>query len=118
MYPAMEGFLPNWRVQVRKGYLELCILTLIKTRGKLHGFDMLSELSVAGIDVKEGTLYPLLNRMSAEDVLEGQWDTASTKGHPRKYYRLTSDGQKLLKEMAKEFASMTNQLKNIGHSMN
>ncbi len=96
----------NWRAQIRKGYLELCILLLIRKHDRLYGFDILEKLSNAGLEVKEGTLYPLLNRMTADGPLASVWETENVKGHPRKFYSLTKDGQKFLDEMGTEFERM------------
>lgn len=96
----------NWRTQIRKGYLELCILLLIQRRGKVYGFDLLEKLSEVSLEVKEGTLYPLLNRMSADGILSASWETENLKGHPRKFYSLTRQGTRLLSEMNEEFGQM------------
>ena len=102
----MVGSTENWKTQIRKGYLELCILLLIRNQGKMYGFDLLEKLSGAALEVKEGTLYPLLNRMSADGVLAASWETKNLKGHPRKFYSLTSVGKNFLDEMNTEFAQM------------
>jgi PadR family transcriptional regulator, regulatory protein PadR len=96
----------NWKTQIRKGYLELCILLLIRNHGRLYGFDILERLSALELDVKEGTLYPLLNRMTVDGPLSSQWETESAKGHPRKFYSLNAAGQRLLSEMGAEFDRM------------
>lgn len=98
--------LENWRTQVRKGYLELCILALIRRHERLYGFDLLERLREAELPLKEGTLYPLLNRMSADGTLAAKWETDAAKGHPRKFYSLTREGAKLLDRMAIEFEKM------------
>jgi PadR family transcriptional regulator, regulatory protein PadR len=96
----------NWKTQIRKGYLELCILLLIRNHGRLYGFDILERLSALELDVKEGTLYPLLNRMTVDGPLSAQWETESPKGHPRKFYSLNAGGKRLLEEMGTEFDRM------------
>jgi len=106
MYYVMASYSDNWKTQIRKGYLELCILLMIKREKKVYGFDLLEKLSLAKLEVKEGTLYPLLNRMSADGMLSSQWDTENLKGHPRKFYSLTKDGQRFLNEMGEEFELM------------
>lgn len=98
----------NWKAQIRKGYLELCILLLIRGRGRLYGFDILEQLARQGLEVKEGTLYPLLNRMGTDGMLSAVWDTENVKGHPRKFYSLTPQGQSFLDEMSTEFERMVN----------
>ena len=96
----------NWKTQIRKGYLELCILLLIRKQGRLYGFDLIERLEAADLAIKEGTLYPLLNRMTADGVLSSLWQTENVKGHPRKFYSLTREGTRMLDEMIEEFERM------------
>jgi len=102
----MAEELGNWKTQIRKGYLELCILLLIQHHERLYGFDLIEKLRESDLEVKEGTLYPLLSRMTTDKVLQAVWETKDIKGHPRKYYSLTRDGQKTLDEMKSEFQRM------------
>lgn len=82
---------------MRKGILELCILSIIK-RGDLYASDIIDELKSAEMIVVEGTLYPLLTRLKNADLLNYRWEE-STSGPPRKYYSLTETGQEFLKEL-------------------
>jgi PadR family transcriptional regulator PadR len=102
----MSEAIQNWKTQIRKGYLELCILLLIQQHERLYGFDLLEKLRGIDLELKEGTLYPLLNRMTNDEILKAVWETENIKGHPRKFYSLTKDGHKLLKEMSSEFRRM------------
>jgi PadR family transcriptional regulator PadR len=102
MIPTIE----NWKTQIRKGYLELCILLLIEREKRLYGFDILDHMAKTGLPLKEGTLYPLLNRMTVDGILASLWETENIKGHPRKFYSLTKEGKKLLQEMQTEFEKM------------
>lgn len=102
----MSDDIQNWRTQIRKGYLELCILLLIQRHSRLYGFDLLEKLKGIDLDLKEGTLYPLLNRMTVDKVLRSVWETENVKGHPRKFYSLTKEGEKFLEGMKQEFGRM------------
>lgn len=113
MYSVMQGNIDNWKMQVRRGYLELCILGLIQKHGRLYGFDLLDKLSDMGLSLKEGTLYPMLNRMAEDKNLQAEWETEAAKGHPRKFYSLTAQGNRLLDEMKTEFEKMVEVLKGI-----
>lgn len=106
MVTSSTGARDNWKTQIRKGYLELCILLLIRRHDRLYGFDLLEKLSAIELDVKEGTLYPLLNRMTADGQLQSVWETENVKGHPRKFYALTREGQRTLQDMTVEFQRM------------
>lgn len=107
--------LDNWKTQIRKGYLELCILALINTYDRLYGFDILDRLGKSGLEIKEGTLYPLLNRMTTEGTLASTWEIQDTNGHPRKFYSLTKNGKKILEGMHDEFDRLSHILKLFDH---
>src|SRR6187549_1459750 len=90
--------LENTQVQMRKGILEYCILRII-SRGEVYASDMLDELTAAKMIVVEGTLYPLLTRLKNAGLLEYKW-VESKSGPPRKYYKLTEEGDKFLKGLS------------------
>lgn len=80
----------NTHSQMRKGVLEYCILSVIK-RGEAYPGDIIDEMKSAGLQLLEGTLYPLLNRLKKAEILTYRW-VESTSGPPRKYFRLTEKG--------------------------
>ena len=86
------------QVQMRKGVLEYCILSIIK-RGDAYASDIIDELKKAEMIVVEGTLYPLLTRLKNENLLQYRWEE-STSGPPRKYYALTDEGEDFLTQLA------------------
>lgn len=80
----------NTQSQMRKGVLEYCILSIIK-RGEAYPGDIIDEMKSAGMQLLEGTLYPLLNRLKKAEILAYRW-VESTSGPPRKYFHLTPKG--------------------------
>ena len=102
----MQISLDNWKVQVKKGYLELCLLVLIRTKKRMYGLELLEKLAHLELPIKEGTLYPLLSRLTEEGLLTAMWETENVKGHPRKFYSLTKKGVKAADEMEEEFNKM------------
>ena len=83
--------LQNWKTQLRKGLLDLCILNLLKQR-KYHGYDLVQTLKRMEVFLmREGTVYPVLARL-AEDRLVRSETAKSSAGPPRKYFTLTADG--------------------------
>jgi PadR family transcriptional regulator PadR len=65
----MKIDLENWKAQIRRGYLEMSILMVIKRKQRIYGFDLIEELKKYDVAIKDGTLYPLLNRLAADGVL-------------------------------------------------
>ena len=90
----------KWEVQLRKGCLELAILACLWPE-RLYGLEILRRLETdAGLALSAGTVYPLLARLKAEDLLESEW-VETDLVHPRKYYRLTKAGRRRATEMAR-----------------
>ena len=59
----VNDFLDNWTVQVRKGFLEWCVLSALDG-GERYGYELVKVLAgVPGMGLTEGTLYPLLSRL-------------------------------------------------------
>lgn len=81
----------NTQSQMRKGVLEYCILSIIR-RSEAYPGDIIEEMKGAGLQLLEGTLYPLLNRLKNAGILTYRW-VESTSGPPRKYFSLTEKGE-------------------------
>ena len=84
----------NTKAQMRKGVLELCVLSII-AQEEVYPSDILNRLKEAKLIVVEGTLYPLLSRLKNAHLLNYEWKE-STAGPPRKYYSLTENGTNFL----------------------
>ncbi|MCL7988483.1 PadR family transcriptional regulator [Sphingobacterium sp. lm-10] len=87
----------NTQVQMRKGILEYCILSII-SRNEIYASDIIAELKKAELLVVEGTLYPLLTRLKNNGLLSYNWKE-STSGPPRKYYEITAEGMEVLQKL-------------------
>lgn len=75
--------------QFKKGVLELIVLESVRQRDR-YGYELVEEVSKV-VDVNEGTIYPLLKRMTNEHYFE-TYLRESTEGPPRKYYHITAAG--------------------------
>lgn len=87
----------NTKAQMRKGILEMCILSII-SEGEIYPSDIIKKLKKAELIVVEGTMYPLLSRLKNAELLSYQWKESNV-GPPRKYYNLTSKGSTFLNEL-------------------
>jgi len=87
----------NTKVQMRKGVLDYCILSII-SRGEVYASDILGTLKEAKLLVVEGTVYPLLTRLKNAGFVSYEWKE-STSGPPRKYFQLTPSGELFLGEL-------------------
>ncbi len=102
----------KWEVQLRKGCLELAILSSL-WGGRLYGLEILRVLeSGSGLVVSEGTVYPLLSRLKSLGIVQSEW-VESDSGHPRKYYKLTAAGRARAIEMARVWAQFSSSLSKL-----
>ncbi|MCB0644724.1 MAG: PadR family transcriptional regulator [Phaeodactylibacter sp.] len=87
--------LENTKAQMRKGVLELCILSIIAEE-KAYSSEIIVKLKENELIVKDGTLYPLLSRLKNAGLLQYTWEE-SDLGPPRKYFYITEEGSTFLK---------------------
>ena len=109
---SRDGDAGNWEAQLRKGCLEMAILATLAD-GELYGLELLRRLEArSNLVVAEGTVYPILGRLTKEGLLDARWVEADT-GHPRKYYSLTASGRKRAVMMARSWAELAGNLNEL-----
>ena len=59
------------KTQMRKGILEMCILSAINKSKEAYVSDLIDALKSADMIVVEGTLYPLLTRLNGKNRPRG-----------------------------------------------
>lgn len=95
--------LDPWRSQLRKGAAELAVLSVLR-RGESYGLELLERLrSDDGLELSDGSIYPLLNRLQKEGKIRARWVQDPDATHPRKYYALTPHGEVLGARMTEEW---------------
>jgi PadR family transcriptional regulator PadR len=87
--------LENVVLELRRGVIVLAALSQLST--EQYGYSLLKQLSDQGLEVDQGTLYPLLRRLEAQGLLESR---------PRRYYVISAEGKKLLPKLKKEWSSI------------
>lgn len=90
--------------ELLKGSTTMLILNLLST-GNMYGYQMVRELAKKSenvFELKEGTLYPILHSLEEKGMINSYWEE-TTSARKRKYYSITKDGKKLLKEKQKEW---------------
>jgi len=80
------------RLELRRGVIVLAVLSQLKT--PQYGYSLVQRLSELGMDIEEGTLYPLLRRLNKQGLLESDWEVGESR--PRKYYKISPMGQNIL----------------------
>ncbi len=88
-----------------RGSLDLVVLSAL-VDGSMYGYliqNRIREVSLGRVELKAGTLYPLLHRLEADKLIRSKWDDST--GRRRKWYELTVAGSKRLKVQSQEWHS-------------
>jgi PadR family transcriptional regulator PadR len=90
-----------------KGTLPTLILKALENE-PAHGYriaQQIKERSEGVLDFKEGTLYPALHKLENEGSVESYDDVE--RGRPRRYYRITKSGRKVLAKNREEWQQLS-----------
>ena len=97
----------NLRLELRRGLLIVAVLAQL--RNEHYGYSLRTDLAALGIEMDEGTLYPLLRRLESQGLLESEWREENNR--QKRFYKLSRDGRQILKllltELEKINASLT-----------
>jgi PadR family transcriptional regulator, regulatory protein PadR len=97
------------RLELRRGCLTLAVLAQL--RAEHYGYTLRKALADLGLDIDEGTLYPLLRRLETQDLLTSEWREEG--GRKKRFYRLTPEGRQILKQLLTEWRGMNQSLDRI-----
>ncbi len=101
-----DELLGTHRQELRRGTVVLACLLALREPG--YGYGLLKTLETAGIESDGNTVYPLLRRLEDRGLLESEWNTEESR--PRKFYRTTTAGEELAKQLLTDMADLTRSL--------
>jgi len=85
--------------ELRRGVVVLVVLSQLQE--EQYGYSILKLLSERGLEVDQGTLYPLMRRLETQGLLESRWRLEDAR--PRRYYALSTEGRKILPRLLLEW---------------
>jgi PadR family transcriptional regulator PadR len=97
-----DASLDNLRLELRRGCLVLAVLGALKR--EQYGYTLRKALGELGIEIDEGTLYPLLRRLESQGLLDSEWREEEKRN--KRFYRLSADGKSALKQLTAEWKAM------------
>ena len=89
--------------ELRRGILVLAALSQLKE--EKYGYALINSLAEKGLDIEQGTLYPLLRRMEDQGLLNSEWNVEGSR--PRRYYVLSQSGRDILQDLAEDWRQLT-----------
>jgi PadR family transcriptional regulator, regulatory protein PadR len=110
----MPGTLDRLHRELARGTAELAVLSML-SGGRRYGYELLKLLQREGagvLEVKEGTLYPLLHRLEDGGHIVAVWETQG-RTRPRKYYALTPEGRVHLTLLRTEWSGLVNGMQKL-----
>ena len=97
------------RLELRRGCLVLAVLAQLRTEH--YGYTLKKDLNDRGMDIDEGTLYPLLRRLEAQGLLVSEWREEDKRN--KRFYRLSADGAQVLEELLTEWQQLNASVETI-----
>jgi PadR family transcriptional regulator PadR len=107
--PMNNEVLENLRLELRRGCLILAVLAEVRT--ERYGYTLRKALADQGMEIDEGTLYPLLRRLESQGLLVSEWREEDKRN--KRFYRLSANGKAILKELMTEWQDINTSLTRI-----
>jgi len=99
----------NLRLELRRGCLTLAVLTQLRT--ERYGYTLRKALADEGLEIDEGTLYPLLRRLESQGLLVSEWREEEQRN--KRFYKLSPAGKETLTQLLAEWERINTSLSKI-----
>ena len=99
----------NLRLELRRGCLVLAVLAAL--RSEQYGYTLRKELAEHGLEIDEGTLYPLLRRLESQGLLTSEWREHEKRN--KRFYRLSPEGEPILRQLLAEWQSIDTSIRAV-----
>ncbi len=93
-------------LELRRGVIVLAVLSQLDE--EQYGYSLLKRLSDQGLELDQGTLYPLLRRLESQGLLESVWKLEEAR--PRRYYVISQAGKEILPQLKQEWADIVSMM--------
>ena len=105
----MDGLFETLRLELRRGCLIVAVLAQL--RAEHYGYTLRKALADRGLEIDEGTLYPLLRRLESQGLLVSEWREEDKRN--KRFYRLSPEGKRVLKDLLGEWEGLNEALQTI-----
>lgn len=96
-------------MELRRGTVVLSVLSQLGE--SQYGYALMQRLADKGMEIDQGTLYPLLRRLEAQGLLDSEWSVETSR--PRRYYVRSEQGNRILETMIEEWQSLVHVVNNL-----
>jgi PadR family transcriptional regulator PadR len=99
----------NAILEMRRGVIVMAVLSQLDK--EQYGYSLINELKEHGLEIDQGTLYPLLRRLEGQGLLQSNWRIEADR--PRRYYTLSDEGRILLPRLKEEWTGIVSMMENM-----
>ena len=99
----------NVILELRRGMIVLAVLSQLNS--EQYGYSLINSLKEHGLEIDQGTLYPLLRRLEGQGLLQSAWRVETDR--PRRYYVLSDEGRDLLPRLKEEWTGIVSMMENL-----
>jgi PadR family transcriptional regulator PadR len=99
----------NVLLELRRGVIVLAVLSRLDQ--EQYGYSLIKSLADNGLEIDQGTLYPLLRRLEGQGLLQSKWRVEADR--PRRYYVLSDEGRQLLPRLKEEWTGIVSMLEKM-----
>ncbi len=98
-----EAIYDKLLLELRRGVLMLSVLSQLDE--EQYGYSLKQSLDEQGMEINEGTLYPLLRRLESQGLLTSDWQVIDD-ARPRRYYKMSQEGKTVFANLTQEWQAM------------
>lgn len=99
----------NLRLELRRGCLIVAVLGQLQSEH--YGYTLRKALEDQGLEIDEGTLYPLLRRLESQGLLASEWREENKRN--KRFYKLSPQGRQILKQLLAEWQGLNTSIQRI-----
>lgn len=105
-----EALYDKLLLELRRGVLTLAVLSQLQQEE--YGYSLKQSLDEQGLEINEGTLYPLLRRLESQGLLESDWRVVDDT-RPRRYYKMSQAGEMVFTNLTQEWQALVMVLEHL-----
>jgi PadR family transcriptional regulator, regulatory protein PadR len=98
-----NDYIQNMVLELRRGAIVIAVLSQLEE--EQYGYSLLKGLADQGMDIEQGTLYPLLRRLESQGLVQSNWRIVD-EARPRRYYQISAQGRQAFVQLKKEWSDL------------
>jgi DNA-binding PadR family transcriptional regulator len=106
----INEYIQNMVLEMRRGAIVISVLSQLDE--EQYGYSLLKRLSDLGMEIEQGTLYPLLRRLESQGLVQSDWRIVD-ESRPRRYYVISMQGREILGRLKEEWSSLVETMQRI-----